>query len=322
MANEEDDKTVAIAQDFEAFLSDDEKRHRGTPPEILFHLTTSETAVKIITTDTIRASDSSTMNDPSEVIYGRGVAMKWLRSRKEPTAFQSLLLEFLETGRPPRHFAMPANGFRQRTFVTCFCSQTEKAETRARGIDTASAWLNYGRSGTGAAVGYFPKGLRPLVDPFHRIALIGVDYDAESQVERIAAFVAKGDAALKAAKASGDRWTELAAHMAAAILPRLTVQMKHPAFVTEDEWRLIYSEFLDNTLQRRSPALQTFTRYEAEGRTIPYVELKLAPEAVAGVLLGYSSRANAFDIFERLPERLQLGRLENSVRRSEVPVRP
>lgn len=313
----------ALSKGLGDYFEQDEGRHKI--PRGLFHLTTPECVHKILsawpgdpkgTHGILWASETSTMNDVFEVTYGRGLAMRQLKSRRSP--FAEKLHDIMETNRPP--VFDPEARLVLRSFVVSFCSGTDdrKSQERARGIDTASAWLNYGRSGTGAAICFKAEALQHLPNA---TALVEVDYAEKSQQKRIADFLEIGPRVLGELGVLGEEWAlELAAHVTHVWISRLAVQMKHPSFEAEDEWRLVYTTMTNQAFETvEEITFPARLRFGQRGRTVPYVEIPFPLDAAMGIVLGYASPAREEHIKEQLTEPM---RRRVQILRSGVPVRP
>ena len=277
-----------------AFMEAD--RACETPPPF-FHLTEPAVLLKVAETSRLWACEASTMNDAAEIQYGRSLAESYLRSLPAPTRYENILAGLIRD--PSRAGHPPA---RIRHFVSSFCVE----------LGRASTWLNYGRSGTGLAIG-FDIGRAPS-----GFWLFPVDYNLASQIGRIKALIEIGRKQLEemGESAEGARIT-LVAHIIQMWLTALAVRLKHPAFSDEGEWRLVHEELTINELPPEF-YLKKHLRFTASGRTVPYIEVPLSADSIRKVVLGYSSLAHEDHLREALPNHLQSVEIE----RSTVTVRP
>jgi hypothetical protein len=179
--------------------------------------------------------------------------------------------------------------------------------------DKAGQWLHYGRSGTGVALGFGAE-LESVVQR----DLMRIDYDRNSQTARLGRLVDAGSRVLAQASTPSPWMSEAAAHLVSIYMPALAVQMKHPSFEDEDEWRLVGHEIRRDG-KPLAPA-PTGLKWRTRGAAlVPYEELSFAgrPEALEEVVIGYSSPLGLDAVRLLLSEQ----GMHPLVRRSDVPVR-
>ncbi len=269
---------------------------RGPVPEVLYHMTDVAGFLGIVETDCLWASLATELNDTSEVRHGLELARRILgeRRRQHPTTYEQLLLEMLEVPtRAPESLKLSHLPFVVSMYSRC---------------DRAGQWLHYGRSGRGMALGFRHDAVRMAA-----VDLVELDYDPDSQRRRMAALIDHGREVVESARQP--EYLTRAAQIVALYLPWLALQLKHPSFVEEREWRF----------SNRPAPLDTQTpdpvplKYRRSGaRIIPYQEVPIsARESLVEVIVGYSS-PTALESVELV---LRSQGLCARVERSTVPVR-
>jgi hypothetical protein len=240
------------------------------PDEPLYHSTAIETLLSIVENKTLRASLVTTTNDASEVIYSLGVARSMVRERGP---YETRLLEFIEQPWEIEMFPL----------ATCFCETA----------DSSSQWLNYGRRGRGVAIGFRARELVPMALA-QGFELRKIDYDADSQRQRIGRVIDEGRRALQGAGAGrrDPQAIEATALTVAMALRLLAVELKHPAFENEREWRLVGHQSFHEGRTLFAPKARTLFR--AEGGTVnPYGDIPFETlDPIESVVVGHSSAAD------------------------------
>ena len=105
------------------------------PPELLFHYTSVEGFIGIITSKTLWASDMLSLNDAAEASYATNLIFETLTAHhseipSEAVANLKTQLNYLFPSYTP--------------FIACFCEQD----------DLLSQWRGYGNQGEGLAIGF------------------------------------------------------------------------------------------------------------------------------------------------------------------------
>lgn len=226
----------------------------GNPPSELFHYTSPEGFIGIITSKTLWASDMLGLNDASEVEYPIAVVNEALEASginipgyaKERFGTQLL-----------------SNMFRiYQPYVTCFCENG----------DLLSQWRAYGGGGEGFSLGFRFSWLHALEQKFLRLQK--VIYNRDQQIDLVLMFLVTASGAI-----AGEGWSEEEQRLfwqdAAASLTPWVIMFKNPAFEEEAEWRLV------NTIPRND------LQFRRSGhRIVPYVEIPIGDLALGRVIRG------------------------------------
>jgi hypothetical protein len=138
-----------------------------------------------------------------------------------------LAMWFLDPANSP-----PGAQMRWQPFIASFCASES----------SAMHWLDYGQRGTGVAIGL--DSTRLVFEPFE---LVSVVYDADEQRALIQESIDELIQTLEEAQpgATDDQDHLLfatAAHIVAQATTALAARFKAPAFVAEQEWRLMTYE--------------------------------------------------------------------------------
>lgn len=236
-------------------------------PSRLYHFTDCDGLIGILKTKTLWASLATSLNDRSEIEYGRALAKECV-ARYAPT---SLNLARLDAALARQSW---------RVYVVSFCKD----------IDTALHWLHYGRSGSGVAIGFNTSAIQK--PPYE---LCPVLYERDRQMQWITAVIRTVDEALGPALAltgtqdDRDLISELALDLLATNLWMVTPRMKSAAFTAEDEWRLLtYVPRGNGVPLRDDPSGRTEFRATG-GRVVPYKKVVFDILPITEVVLGSSS---------------------------------
>jgi hypothetical protein len=201
-------------------------------PSTLYHYTTALGLLGIIQSNRLWASNARFLNDSSEIAYAVDVvreAITWV-TKNYPVPLPSDFSNQL--GQDLAAFEAEA-----RVYVCCFCSAG----------DLLSQWRGYGAQGGGYAIGFDTKGLgdREVANP-PRPILRRVVYDPETQQRLVRTWLqAVCDVAAAGREAEADARSKLRSRLNALIstftmlLSEFLICFKNPAYVEEQEWRLI-----------------------------------------------------------------------------------
>jgi hypothetical protein len=276
---------------------------------VLYHLTDVDALLGIASNRCLWACLATTLNDALEVRHGVDLAVDILRERlsREVTEYDSALLAYLiDPTSAPKEVQ-----FEMLPLVVSFCKR----------INKSGQWLHYGRSGRGVAIG-FASSMAATV----KYDLVEVDYRIESQRERMLRLLQVGSAALEKDLQNVPPEQKVAiarrtAHIVAIHVPLLAVQMKHPSFAEEEEWRMFahYMSLNGERLEKGDQRREIKFRKSGE-RVVPYEELSFGgdgPLPIKEVVLGQMSPIST--------DAARLLLLESgtdvAVKRSDVPVR-
>lgn len=173
---------------------------------ILFHYTTIQGLLGIISKCELWSSDCRFLNDGREILYAQDLFFNEVNKLNLPP---------LEPG---AGYLIPNYGLDIfRIFVTCFCK---------RG-DLLSQWRGYGKN-QGYAIGFDFNFYEDLGD----LKISEVQYGIQNPKE----FFARE---LESAPQISAHPGVMDEHVSKMILPRFAL-VKHPSFTEEQEWRLIY----------------------------------------------------------------------------------
>ena len=278
-------------------------------PRSLSHFTDFSGLVGILEHKTLWASLASSMNDPSEVIYGVQAARDLLKGDvlNLGTLPADRVEELLDRSKAVRRW-----GMEWRTYVVSFCAAP----------DTALHWLHYGRSGSGVAISFDPGAID--AKPFD---LFPVLYDFDQQGDLLRGILGTIDEVLTenlptiATLAERKLLIRMASDLAANYVWMAAPRLKSNAFSGEQEWRLItYEPKGEGVPPGFGEDFPTSFR-SAAGRVIPYKKFVFDPGSVLGVSLGFSSSVEPDDPALAILMEESFG-TRVPISKSSVPVRP
>jgi hypothetical protein len=180
--------------------------------ELLYHYCTPETLLALCSFKTIRFSDLFAMNDFMELHWGYQI---WEKAAGE--VLDVVGKDFLDDVDSIIH----QSGVRVLPLAACF----------SRNGDVLSQWRAYGADGRGYAVGFDPKILAQLP-----VRALKVEYDHRTQIDEVKQFIL----ALHSVEAQEDAPRGSGFFDACALLACDLASFKNPAFVEEDEVRLVH----------------------------------------------------------------------------------
>ena len=228
-------------------------------PSILYHYTTPEGVIGILSSNRLWATDIRYLNDSSELLYAYEITLQELHERGKESESQ-LINTLIEQVQSALH---PSNK-ENIAYVACFC---EKG-------DLLSQWRAYGNHVGGYAVGFqadrmkgsqFPPLFqlkRVIYKPEIQRSLIR---DVINEVCDLLETVTKGET-----QYDGSTLINVFGHFLDDHLSELLPVFKSPAFEEECEWRAVfdfrYKEQIDSIRFRA-----------AYGNVIPFIDLDIAP---------------------------------------------
>ncbi len=252
----------------------------------LYHYTTLEGLKGIINSRSIRFTHTSTLNDPSELKYGKQLILDILSDTINNENEDNIknLLKDLST------FINVFDTISYQTYVACFC----KSE------NLLSQWRSYAAQGGGYNLGLrfqsSTKFYHALDDSEKEsyIILRKMIYDIDEQRELvsnyISSIVTSSSDAIKYFREHGgvpQAWASIAAMESVNILFDLMLSFKNPVFREENEWRLIKgmeAEHRPELIKFREtneglvPYLETYIVEDLEGEsTFPLRTIKFGP---------------------------------------------
>jgi hypothetical protein len=189
-------------------------------PACVYHYTTAAGFEGIVRDRSIRATNFSFLNDPSEVTYGLTFARNLLDESKSSIAADKValidqILTFLDTA------------VASEVYVACF----------SRHEDDLSQWRAYGSGQERYAIGFDTEALDALT-PGPDAKFVRVLYEKPEQMERVQFFLERVLKFVDDEKVPNHQWTVLAeavAQLIAHVLPEL----KDEAYKNEREWRIV-----------------------------------------------------------------------------------
>ena len=191
-------------------------------PSTLYHYTGASGVAGILSSDHLRATNFSFLNDPSEVQHGHDLVLSTLqREQRARGQARARILERIE-----KSFAAQVVS---EVYVACFTSCR----------DDLSQWRAYGgASAARYSIGFDSEVIRDQAWAVPETIFDRVIYDEAKQVERVNKIVTK---TLKfvLTKLLDKPETQAIANEAARRLARLLPRLKSPAYAAEEEWRFI-----------------------------------------------------------------------------------
>ena len=193
-------------------------RNTDGPHGPLYHYTGAEGALGIASSGEIWATDSESLNDPSEIFYGRdlirSVWRDFKRSKKESSAVEDVIDSMT---------SVLCEKWAFTTYLTCFSKRQ----------NDLSQWRAYSDSGTGYSLGFDSARLIANAGAFH---LLQVEYHLERQQERISSFF-RSLATIE--EDLPDTSARYICECMEEVLLTFIVSFKNQAYSEEEEWRLV-----------------------------------------------------------------------------------
>lgn len=271
------------------------RRGRMLPPT-LFHYTAAAGFEAIVRTRSLRATNFSYLNDPSEVAYAVSLVLASLRRHAESE--QEVVRWCAE-----RIKANLSIELLSETYLCCFTALA----------DHLSQWRAYGN---GAAerysIGFASEGIRSYANSLPATQFVQVIYAADEQNALINRVV---DATIEAVVSNGlrSRDIEPLAEAAAERLGRMLPLFKDPAYEVENEWRIIVC--------RPSDQVDDVTIDGSRGVLRPFITLQFSsntPLPISDLWVLAPNRASQAIKAARIVLRKQ-GILEVPPRESSIP---
>jgi hypothetical protein len=239
-----------------SILSSWGERHEQIP-NVLYHYTSADGLIGILTSKSIWLTDLRYMNDLSELQYSRELVGRRLAARAETTSLIELQREFIR--RVSTSFDPFSLG--NSVFSASFCEDG----------NLLSQWRAYRGRGGGYAIGF---------DFFHLLRLLSrpcvlrrIIYDEKEQTRLIDSVIDAFVETLQA-EAEGRPSEEVASgflphlcHTFSLVIGEFLFSFKHPDFREEQEWRLVHFANVDPTSNRGSD-VPKFRSYD--GNVIPF----------------------------------------------------
>ncbi len=236
------------------------QRHRE-PPDVLYHYTSADGLIGILSSKSIWLTDLRHMNDLSELQYSRELVQKRFAARLELPGLSDIQKKFI--GRISSSF----DPFRSRhaVFSASFCEEG----------NLLSQWRAYRGRGGGYALGF---------DFFHLLRLLSrpcvlrrVLYHENEQISVVDYVIGEfldvleSEAKLRGAEEVTESFLPYLCQAFSDTIGELMFCFKHPDFREEREWRLVHFASVSPT-SSRSKDLPRFRSYD--GNIIPYVSVE------------------------------------------------
>lgn len=242
------------------------RSHESTEPTRLFHYTSTEGLVGIISSRKFFLSDVLTSNDRSEIRYGVSLAVEVLKQQQTHVVDRELLAAF-QSGN-----GLAGLGDTYFLHAICFCP----AE------DVLTQWRGYSATG-GFGIGVHFKKLRERAEK-SEFALARMLYERDKQEKILQRTVEKGrnlfdrlSPMLKTltgpdVKRAVDGFLlEMGISMLKSIY-----HFKNEAFKSEDEWRVLTLDTAEDLVGKQ--------KFRCRGNTIvPYVELDFESDLIGWI---------------------------------------
>ncbi len=261
-------------------------KHSYSNELILFHYTNLEGLKGILNSRSFWCTHSSTLNDPSELEYGKILILSILEDFKSKES-DSIVDQFLHN--LISNFSA-FNIFSYNAYIASFCELD----------NLLSQWRIYASQGNGYSIGIRfktdTKFFHDLNDNEEEsyVILRKMIYNLEEQKELVIDFISSIISSVKDAiiwfnKHGGlsEAWEAVAATEAVNILFDLMLSFKNPAFSEEKEWRLIkvmQSNFKPHLIKFREnkeqliPYISTYITEENNSKIIfPITSIRIGP---------------------------------------------
>lgn len=242
------------------------KEYDSPQPSHIYHYTSLEGLVGILTSGKFFLSDVMASSDRSEIRHGFELADEVLRSRIAHALCGSILKTLVHN---------PFLGIGETMFVyaVCFCPGSDVlTQWRAYSADGGFALgVDFGKVVTRAVAAEFAIS-KMLYDHRRQAALLESTLDhATSLFDRLNTQIAL----LPASEAQDCR--DRFAFEVGMSLVKSILRFKNEAFQSESEWRILALETKDSLTADR-------LKFRARGRTvIPYIELPFSPDLVTHI---------------------------------------
>lgn len=219
-------------------------------PITFFHYTTAAGVEGIVREKSIRATNFSFMNDPSEVQYGRELIEEVFSDRLNgATRDDEAFLEYVGINFTAEMLS--------EVYVCCFTKlQDDLSQWRAYGGSVAERY----------AIGFDPQEIQALAFSNANTLLVPVLYERDEQVEKIVDVL---DRAIVFIRTNRPSTADLMSfgEAAAARLARLAPALKTLAYKPESEWRIVRWSKTNRLLTPRFDASRGVLR--------PYIDVPL-----------------------------------------------
>jgi hypothetical protein len=197
-------------------------RLRRDCPATVYHYTTAEGLRGIVQEATLRATNFSFLNDPSEVQYGRDLALALLEDAITSTPLaRRNLIEHTRNALQDKVLS--------ESYVSCF---TELS-------DDLGQWRAYGSlAAERYCIGFDGHELAGIFGSRPGGRFVEILYKPAAQEELLGSLLSRAWTYVEKAGIAVDGWPDFARVIAGTIASRLA-ELKNPAYAAEAEWRII-----------------------------------------------------------------------------------
>ena len=255
-----------VASELQNFQNAWWKDYDSPQPSHIYHYTSLEGLVGILTSRKFFLSDVMASSDRSEIRHGFELANEVLRSRVAHALCKSILDTLV-------HHQFLRIGETMFEYAVCFCPGSDVlTQWRAYSADGGFALgVDFGKVVTSAVAAGFGIS-KMLYDHQRQAALLESTLDhATSLFDRLNTQIAL----LPAAEAQDCR-NKFAFEVEMSLVKSI-LRFKNEAFQSENEWRILAFENKDCLTADR-------LKFRARGRTvIPYIELPFSPDLVTHI---------------------------------------
>jgi Protein of unknown function (DUF2971) len=212
-------------------------------PEVVYHYTTMDTMMKIVSSESIWATSINYLNDVSEGDHFRQLIRRRVPTyiREHPSEDVGILKTLLNTPNPP-----VLETFATRPFVASFSQDS----------DSLPQWRSYCPNGNGVAVGFRVDCLgRAFVKPKEEsnasewssqpnVRYMKIDYVDSIGVEVLDKSL---DVAMATSRVYAAKVYDRPENILKAVIDSIACFKKHPSFSNEREYRLVLDVFRDRS---------------------------------------------------------------------------
>ncbi|WP_162991244.1 DUF2971 domain-containing protein [Biomaibacter acetigenes] len=254
MNQKNNDRLEASIKAFEDQLNKKVMSLHSEVPDTLYHYTTPEGLLGILSSDSIRFSNVKFLNDESELVHARQI-ISYIINKKKNDYKDELFVDILN-----RVFNFYDGIF--DPYIACFSENG----------DLLSQWRGYAAGGMGYSIGFKGKEIGSYFD----VLLRKVEYDLDKQINIITETL-DGMYSLFINIKDSDETVEkndLIEQFVISLAYQFADYMlwfKHPTFSEEKEWRAIrfHHSYLWDSVDYSSLEFKIIT-----GRVVPYMTLK------------------------------------------------
>jgi hypothetical protein len=225
--------------------------------EEFHHYTSIETALKILASKSLWASDVRSMNDTSEFQYAVSIVNEELIRR-----WNHLPIHLAEYFRPSSLLRL---GRTWNAFAACFST----------GNDLLEQWREYADEARGLSIGFKLERFSEMGRSSNRFALVKINYcsndlrRAVNEICDVALRLTESDSLVSTE--TEIFWTEIA-----LLLFNFALRFKNPSFRSEREWR---------TLSLEPSETPVWTR-DQQGMIVKYIKVGFEANMVSRITLG------------------------------------